>query len=100
MNHINVSKYIYYRQDDVRLAIAHQIESRVAINVGRPGQPHSGLTIANKQTNKQTDRQTNKQTKQTNKQTNKHKTSLNNANFRFSKKIYFQEEDRGVLVQK
>ena len=32
MNHINVSKYIYYRQDDVRFAIAHQIESRVAMS--------------------------------------------------------------------
>ena len=32
-NHIDryVRKYIYYKQDDVRLAIAHQIKSRRAI---------------------------------------------------------------------
>ena len=28
-NHRDLSKYIYYKQDEVRLAIAHQIESRV-----------------------------------------------------------------------
>ena len=41
MNHINVSEYIYYRQDDVRLAVAHQIESRVAMSKG-PGIPIEG----------------------------------------------------------
>ena len=30
-NHRYVRKYIYYKQDDVRLAIAHQIKSRRAI---------------------------------------------------------------------
>ena len=79
MNHINVSKYIYYRQDDVRLSIARQIESRVVMSEG-PGQPHSGLAIPKKQTNK-------------------HKTSLNIANFMFSKKYVFEEE-RGFLVPK
>ena len=35
---------------------------RAIDNVGRPGQPHSGLAIPKKQTNKQTIKQTNKQT--------------------------------------
>ena len=47
-------------------------------NVGRSGQPYSGITNlyqTNKQTNKQTSKQTNKQTnKQANKQTNKQTT--------------------------
>ena len=44
MDHINVSKYIYYRQDDVKLTIAHQIQSRVAMSEGPgAGLPHSGL---------------------------------------------------------
>ena len=30
-NHRYVRKYIYYKQDDVRLAMAHQIKSRRAI---------------------------------------------------------------------
>ena len=41
MNHINVSKYIYYRQDDVRLAIVYQIQSRVAMSEGS-GSPIQG----------------------------------------------------------
>ena len=41
MNHINVRKYMYYRQDDVRLAIAYQIESRVAMSEGS-GSPIQG----------------------------------------------------------
>ena len=33
-NHINVSKYIYYRQDEVILTIVYQIESRSQFKVG------------------------------------------------------------------
>ena len=34
MDHNNVSKYTYYRQDDVRLAIGHQIQFGVAMSEG------------------------------------------------------------------
>ena len=75
MNHINVNKYIYYRQDDVRLAIAHQIDSSIAVSEGQGS--HIQLS-----------------------QTNKHKTSLNIANFRYSKKYVFERKIRGLLVPK
>ena len=75
MNHIIVSKYIYYRQDDVRLATAHQIESRVAMSED----PFRASYL---------------------KQTNKHKTSLIIGNFRFMKKNCFREEDRGFFGAK
>ena len=78
MNHINVSKYIYYRLDDVRLAIAHQIQSREEIL--KAAQPHSASYP--KKTNKQT------------------QNIAKYSQLQVFENICFREKDRGFLVLK